>query len=124
MTWIVTIWHFVIGWAGVDMIVGFIALAIAILEPKFLDAVTDLRKWAIVVAAIAFTATGLIAHGYKNGLAEKQHQWDAALERELAVGEAARDQAERSMPPVSSDRSVLRSDPFNRNRSGKREPCQ
>ncbi len=113
--WLIeTIWHFVWGWAGVDMIVGAAALAVAVLLPKQLDFITDLRKWAIGVAVVAFTFTGLIAHGYKNGLDEKQRQWDAALAREAVNGETARSDSERAVGPVTTDRGVFRGDPDNR----------
>ncbi|MCK1742176.1 hypothetical protein IVA80_15230 [Bradyrhizobium sp. 139] len=112
-----SIWHFILSWAGIDMAVGFAAVAVAVLLPLF-------RKAAIYAAIIAFTFTGLIAYGYNNGLAEKQRQWNAALEQEARKGDDARSAAERAVPPVSSDRSVFRSDPFNRNRDGRREDCK
>lgn len=110
-----SLWNFVFGWAGIDMLVGFAAVAVAVLEPKFMDAITDLRKWAIVVAVCAFTFTGLLAHGYSNGLAVKQAQWDAALVKETGNGETARSDAERTVGPVPASRELLRGDPFNRN---------
>lgn len=112
-------WHFLFGWAGIDMLIGFAAVAIAILEPKQFDAITDLRKWAICVAVVAFTLMGAIAHGYKNGFDECKRQWDAALVKETDNGETARDNAERTVGPVPASRELLRGDPFNRNR---REP--
>lgn len=113
------VWNYLFGWAGLDFIVGAIAVAIAILEPKQLDAITDLRKWAIGVAVVAFTFMGIEAHGYKLGIDEKQHQWDAALAREAANGEKARSDAERDIGPVTSDRGMFRGDPDNRDGDGK-----
>ncbi len=123
MAWLELAWHFVFGWAGVDMLIGFAAVAIAVLEPKQLDAITDLRKWAIGVAVVAFTFTGLIAHGYKSGSDEVKRQWNAALAKEADRGEAARDDADRTVGPMPSDRRMLRSDPFNRN-SGAEPECK
>jgi hypothetical protein len=110
------VWHFLFGWAGIDMLVGFAAVAIAILEPKQLDAITDLRKWAICIAVVAFTLMGAIAHGYKDGFQECKRQWDAALVNETDNGEAARSKAVDFVGPVPASRELLRSDPFNRNR--------
>ena len=121
MGWLVTSWMqsagaFLWSWASIDIIVGCVAVAIAVLLPKFLDGITDLRKWAITVAVVAFTLAGAIAHGYKNGLAEKQRQWDAALVKEIDGGERAASDAADFVGPMSTDRSLFRSDPFNRDR--------
>jgi hypothetical protein len=113
-----SLWHFLWGWATVDMIVGGIAVAIAILEPKQLDAITDLRKWAIVVAVIAFSCMGILAHGYQNGLAEKQRQWNEATAAETVAGNAARTSAVATVGPVPVDRGLLRNDPWNRGTRG------
>jgi hypothetical protein len=110
------VWHFLFGWAGIDMLVGFAAVAVAVLLPKQLDFITDLRKWAICVAVVAFTLMGAIAHGYKNGFNECKRQWDGALVKETDNGEAARTNAVDSVGPVPASRELLRSDPFNRNR--------
>jgi hypothetical protein len=107
---------FLWSWASVNIIVGCVAVAIAVLLPKQLDFVTDLRKWAIAVAVVAFTLAGAIAHGYKNGLAEKQRQWDAALVKEIDGGERAASDAADTVGPMSTDRSLFRGDPFNRDR--------
>lgn len=114
LTFFADVWHFLFGWPSLLILVGAAATAIAVLEPKQLDAITDLRKWAIVVAAIAFTCTGLLAHGYSNGLAEKQRQWDSALASEATAGEKARSDAVDTVGPVPADRSVFRGDPWNR----------
>jgi hypothetical protein len=107
-------WHFIFGWAGIDMLIGFAALAIALLEPPFVAVlIPNLRTWAIGTAVIAFTCMGCIAYGYNNGLKEKQRQWDAALVRELELGEKARAAAERDVP-VATDRGMFRGDPANR----------
>gem|GEM_PF-4554504 len=107
-----SLWHFVFGWSSLFVLVGIAATAIAILEPKQLDAITDLRKWAILVAVIAFSATGLLAHGYSNGLAEKQRQWDNALAKEAGNGESARTDAERTVGHDTPD--AVRNDGWNR----------
>lgn len=109
-----SLWHFLFGWAGVDMLIGFACVAIAVLTPPAVVVfIPDLRKWAIYGALVAFTLMGSIAYGYKNGSDEKQRQWDAALQRELELGEKARDAAERDVP-ITSDRGMFRSDPDNR----------
>lgn len=109
-------WHFLFGWAGVDMLIGFACAAIAILEPPIVAAlIPDLRKWAIAGAVVAFTLMGAIAYGFKNGQADIQGRWDAALVRELAAGEKARGDAERDRPGAS-DRSMFNDDWFNRDR--------
>jgi apolipoprotein N-acyltransferase len=119
--WFVTSWMqsagaFLWSWASIDIIVGCVAVAVAVLLPKFVDNFSDLRKWAITVAVVAFTLAGAIAHGYKNGLAEKQRQWDAALVKEIDGGERAASDAADFVGPMSTDRSLFRSDPFNRDR--------
>lgn len=114
--WLQSLWGFLWGLASIDMMIGIAAVAVAVLEPKFMDRITDLRKWAICTAIIAFTFAGAIAHGYKNGLDEKQRQWDNALAREVGDGEAAHDKAVDAVGPVPASRELLRSDPFNRNR--------
>lgn len=121
MWWLVTSWMqsagaFLWSWASIDIIVGCVAVAVAVLLPKFVDNFSDLRKWAITVAVVAFTLAGAIAHGYKNGLAEKQRQWDAALVKEIDGGERAASDAADFVGPMSTDRSLFRSDPFNRDR--------
>jgi hypothetical protein len=118
------VWHFLFGWAGVDMLIGFAAVAVAVFETWIINSIPapfnrlipDLRKWAICVAVVAFTLMGAIAHGYKNGFDECKRQWDAALVKETDNGEAARSKAVDSVGPVPASRELLRSDPFNRNR--------
>jgi hypothetical protein len=105
-------WHFVFGWAGVDILIGAAAVAIAILEPKQLDAITDLRKWAIGVAVIAFTLTGAIAYGYRNGIAEMQRQLGNSLAKEAHDGEQAGEDADRTVLSDTPDR--VRNDKWNR----------
>lgn len=122
--WLQSAWAFVASTASISTIVGGIAIAIAVLLPKQLDFITDLRKWAIVVAAVAFSYTSVAGKFYNDGLNEKQRQWDNALVSESRNGEAARTDAERTVGPVISDRSLFRDDPFNRNRTGKRDACE
>lgn len=109
-----TIWHFIASTASIGVIVGGCATAVAVLLPKQLDFITDLRKWAVVVAVIAFSYTLVMGKGYSDGVAVKQAEWDAALAKEVADGNKARADAVRTVPPVSADRGVLRSDPRNR----------
>lgn len=90
MSWVAEAFHFVFGWAGLDILVGAAAVAIAVLEPP-------IRKWAIAVAVVAFTCTGLIAHGYQNGLDEKQAEWDRAKSATIEHTEKVRDSAVRSV---------------------------
>ena len=110
-------WHFLFGWAGIDLLIGIACVAVAILEPPIVAVlIPDLRKWAIAGAVVAFTLTGAITYGYKNGSDEKQRQWDAALVRELELGERARSSAVATVGPMPSDRGVFRGDPDNRDR--------
>ena len=114
------VWNYLFGWAGVDILIGFAAVAVAVLTPAFITKfIPDLRKWAIAAAVVAFTLAGAIAHGYKLGRAELRAEWDAALAREADRGEKARDNAVRRVGPESSDRSLFRGDPFNRDRRTK-----
>lgn len=116
-------WHFLFGWAGVDMLIGLAAVAVAVLVPPAVVAfIPELRKWAVCVAVVAFTLMGAIAYGYKNGSDEVRRQWDAALTREVEKGSKARADAERDVPDATS-RGVFRSDPNNRDR-GKHEAEQ
>jgi hypothetical protein len=104
---------FVLSSASISVLIGIAATAVAILEPKFLDAITDLRKWAIAVACVAFAYTAIAGKFYHDGLAEKQAEWDAALVREAAAGEKARNDAVAADPPAS-DRGVFSGDKWNR----------
>jgi hypothetical protein len=116
------IWAFLFGWAAIDMLVGFAAVAVAVLEPAIIAAlIPDLRKWAIATAVVAFTCMGILTHGYSNGLAEKQHEWDAALAQAAIDGEKARAKAVADVPADTTDRGVFSDDPFNRDR-GKQQP--
>lgn len=105
-----SLWHFLFGWAGIDILIGFAAVAVAALMPTVVVAfIPDLRKWAIGVAVVAFTLTGAIAYGYKNGSDEKQRQWDAGLSREIVDGNevlagAVRDAARATPDSVRNDR--------------------
>lgn len=95
------IWHLVLSSASVSTLIGGIAVAIAVLLPKQLDFITDLRKWAIVVAVIAFGYSAVYSRGYVHGLSIKQAQWDAAVTKEVDAGEQARIDAERTVTPDS-----------------------
>lgn len=120
-----SLWHFIASSASVATIIGCTALAVAIFSGNIIVrfAIPDLRKWAIVVAVIAFSYTSIAGKFYNDGLSVKQAQWDASLVKETENGEKARDDAERTVAPVSSDRRMLRSDPFNRN-SGTEPECK
>lgn len=120
--WLNSLWHFVISSASLGTLVGIAAVLVAVFLPKPFDWITDLRKWAIVVAAIAFSFTAVAGKFYNDGLHVKQAQWDAALDREAGKGEKARDDAARTVGPLPSERGVLRGDPFNRN-SGTEPEC-
>ena len=80
----------------------FVALQHADTEIDIAAIIPDLRKWAIAVAVVAFSLTAIAGKYYDDGLAEKQHQWDAALALETVAGNAARSEAvatvERSTP--------------------------
>lgn len=104
------------------MLIGFGCVVLAIIEPKQLDAITDLRKWAVCGAVVAFTCMGCVAYGFKNGMADVQGRWDAALVRELELGEKARDAALRDVPGAT-DRGVFRGDAYNRD-GGDQPPSQ
>ena len=111
--------NFLWGWATIDIIVGGAAVAIAVLEPAFVTVlIPDLRKWAIGTAVVAFTCMGILAHGYSNGLSEKQRQWDSAVAQETKNGELARADAVRAIGPDTADRRVFAHDTRNRD-SGK-----
>jgi hypothetical protein len=97
---------------GVDILIGAAAVAVAVLEPKQLDAITDLRKWAIGVAVIAFTLTGAIAYGYKSGYAERDRQLLNDLAKEAKQGEQAGEDADRTVLSDTPDR--VRNDRRNR----------
>lgn len=112
-----TIWGFIASSASVATIVGGIAVAIAVLLPKQLDFITDLRKWAIVVAVIAFSYTFIAGKFYNDGIAVKQTEWNNALAIETSKGEQARTDAESTVRDLSPD--SVRNDPRNRDNFGK-----
>ncbi|MCW2228079.1 hypothetical protein QIH87_49890 (plasmid) [Bradyrhizobium elkanii] len=116
-------WEYIASTATLANLIGAAAVAVAILLPKPLDFITDLRKWAIVVAVIAFGYSSVLFKGYSDGLAVKQSEWDAALVKAADSGEKDRAEAERIVGPVTNDRSVFASDPDNRNRIGRKQVC-
>jgi hypothetical protein len=118
-----SLWHLLLSSASLTAIIGGIAVAIAILLPKQLDFITDLRKWAIVVAICAFGYTFVYDRGYAHGLKVKQAEWDAGLVKEADHATTDRSDAVRTVGPVPSDRRVFDNDPFNRNRGGKVLEC-
>ncbi len=111
-----TVWEFVASSASVATIVGCIAVAVAVLLPKQLDFITDLRKWAIVVAVLAFSYTAVAGKFFNDGIAAKQGEWNAAIAAEAEKGEAARADAVASVPAATADRSVYAADPWNRDK--------
>lgn len=114
---LLSLWHFIFGWPSVAILVGAAATAIAILEPPAIALlIPNLRRLAIIVAVVAFSITAIMGKYYNDGLNEIKAQIDAGLAREAVQGEAAHDDALGSVGPLSSDRSMFRSDPFNRNR--------
>jgi hypothetical protein len=107
-----SLWHFIYSSASVATLIGYGAAAVAVLLPKQLDFITDLRKWAIVVAVIAFSYTSVAGKFYNVGLAVKQAQWDAALVREAKDGDKILKDAERDSRADTPD--SLRNDSWNR----------
>lgn len=116
--WLHAAWHFIWSSATIAMTIGVVATAVAILEPKQLDAVTDLRKWCICIAVIAFSFTAVAGKFYNDGIAFTRAEWAASQLKETDQGEKARDDAVQSVGAEPSDRGVFSSDPFNRNRGG------
>lgn len=92
-----SIWHLLISSTSIANLIGLAAVAVAVLLPKQLDFVTDLRKWAIVVAVVAFGYSTIYMQGYSNGIHVKQSEWDASVRRATDAGEAARNRAERDV---------------------------
>src|SRR6266571_5377492 len=75
MGWIEAIWHFLFGWPSVAILVGVAATLIAVLEPPALDAlIPNLRKFAIIVAVVAFSLTAIMGKFYNDGLREIKSQ--------------------------------------------------
>lgn len=108
------IWGFLVSSASVSTLIGGAAVAVAVLLPKQLDWITDLRKWAICVAVCAFAYSFVAGKFYHDGLAVKQAEWNAALAREAAQGEQARNDAVDSVGPMPAERGMFRGDPYNR----------
>lgn len=108
------VWEFIASSASLSTMIGCGAIAVAVLLPKQLDWITDLRKWAVCVAVVAFSYSFVAGKFYHDGLAVKQAEWDAALAREAAQGEKARNDAVNSVGPLPSDRGMFRGDPYNR----------
>lgn len=108
-----SLWHFVFGWPSVAILIGAAATAIAILEPPLVAAlIPDLRKWAIVVAVIAFSFTAIAGKYYHDGIAELQRQWSESLAKEADQGEQARTDADRTVQSDTPD--SVRNDRWNR----------
>lgn len=112
MLWLDSLWHFIWSSASIATLLGVAALAVAILEPKFMDAITDLRKWAIMVAVIAFSYNFIAGKFYHDGLSVKQAQWDSANKKTDAKAVKARTDAELSVN--GSDAGGVRDDGYDR----------
>ncbi len=117
--WVKAAWDFIFGWAGVDMLVGFACIAVAAFETWIIGAlgplgrfVPDLRKWALAAAVVAFTLTGAIGYGYKNGVSFTKSEWVAAQRQEITDGERIHDEAVRDSRSDTPD--VVRNDSWNR----------
>jgi len=82
-----------------------------------MDAITDLRKWAITIAVIAFSFTSIAGKFYHDGLSVKQAQWDKAKAASVTVSEKARSNAERDVSHDTPEQ--LRNDPDNRDNDGR-----
>ena len=107
-------WHFVFGWPAVAVLIGIAATAAAVFSENIIVkfAIPDLRKWAVVVAVIAFSFTAIAGKFYNDGLSEKQRQWDADLAREATSGAKILLDAERAARSDTPD--SLRNDSWNR----------
>lgn len=117
MNWLREIWEFLFGWPSVSILIGCAATAIAILEPPLVAKfIPNLRTVAIYAAVAAFSYTAVAGKYFNDGIAVKQAEWDAAISKEADRGEAARTDAVASVPAVTSDRSMFRGDPWNRNK--------
>lgn len=106
-----SVWNFVFSSASLGTIVGCIAVAVAVFSGNIIVkfAIPDLRKWAIFVAVIAFGYTAVLGKGYVHGLAVKQAQWDASLNKEADDGakilrDALRDGASDTPDSLRNDR--------------------
>lgn len=107
------LWHFLFGWAGVDILIGIAAVALAILEPPLVAAlIPDLRKWAICTAVVAFTLTAWGAYEYRNGFNERDRQLLGQLAKEARDGSQILTDAERDARADTPD--SLRNDSWNR----------
>lgn len=112
--WLNSTWNFIASSASIGTLIGCAAVAAAVFSQNIIVrfAIPDLRKWAIVVAVIAFGYTAVLGKGYLHGLDVKQAQWNAALAAEAEHGEAARSDAERTVRDATPDE--LRNDGWNR----------
>lgn len=116
-------WQLIVSSFSITNLIGIAAVAVAVMLPPWLSAISNLRQWAIVVAVVAFGYSAVLTKGFDHGLSVKQAEWDASLVKEANDGNAARADALSTIGPMPSDRRVLRSDPFNRN-SGTEPICK
>lgn len=118
-------WQLIVSSFSITNLIGIAAVAVAVAMPtlpKWLP-LSNLRQWAIVVAAVAFGYSAVLTKGFDHGLSVKQDEWDASLVKETDNGEKARADAIGTVGPMPTDRRMLRSDPFNRN-SGTEPICK
>lgn len=111
--WLEAAWHFLFGWPSVAILIGIGATVVAVIEPPILDKlIPNLRRFAIIVAVVAFSLTAIMGKYYNDGLSEIKAQVDDGLARESVDGEAAHDDAVRAV--TSADPRGLRNDRWNR----------
>ena len=113
MGWLEAAWHFVFGWPSVTILIGSAATAVAVfLPPTVALVMPGLRRFAVIVAVIAFSLTAIMGKYYNDGLNEIKAQVDAGLAREAVQGEAAHDDAVHAVDAAGA--GGLRNDRWNR----------
>lgn len=116
-------WEFVTSWASIATLVGIAAALVVIFSGNIIVrfAIPDLRKWAIVVAVIAFSITAIAGKFFNDGLQVKQDEWDNSLTKEAEDGAAIGAEAERSVRIEPPGSRVLANDTWNRDTWKKRK---
>jgi hypothetical protein len=111
--WLEAFWHFLFGWPSLAILIGVAASVVAVIEPPAVALlVPNLRKFAILVAVVAFSITAIMGHYYNAGLNEIRAQVNDGLDRETAQGETAHDNAVRAVESAGS--RGLQNDRWNR----------
>lgn len=108
------LWHFGLGGViviGCGVLYAFTPAPLATLFP-------NIRKTLLWVASITVAIMISTAIGVSLGEKRIQAQWSAALIAEVDAGEADRAAAVAAVPADTTDRSVFRDDPFNRDARG------